>query len=151
MAFVEISVESARMARGPYRPKSKEVKAPRSVRPEPRPAPTEPVDEELGDAPTKLAEWRIHRGMTQAQLSARSGVSESVISTIEGGGGYSNESLGRLARALGCTKGDILSYGPNDRPPDAIAEQIKRLNDDGRRLLGDMLEALVARHSAGKR
>jgi len=49
-----------------------------------------------------VATWRKLRGLTQAQLADRSGVSRDTLGRLEGGdGGVSVENLLRVLRALG--------------------------------------------------
>ena len=49
-----------------------------------------------------LTAWRKYRGLTQAQLATRAGLSQVWVSRIEAGGGYgSRATRGKLAEALG--------------------------------------------------
>jgi DNA-binding XRE family transcriptional regulator len=55
----------------------------------------------LDEGLTSLAAWRRHRGLSQADLARRAGLSQVWISRIERGGGYgSRETRRRLAAAL---------------------------------------------------
>lgn len=61
-----------------------------------------PIRRALRDVADDIATWRKLRGLTQAQLADRSGVSRDTVSRLEGGdGGISLENLLRVLRALG--------------------------------------------------
>lgn len=56
------------------------------------------IDQDL----TALAAWRRYKGLSQAELARRTGLSQVWIGRIEAGGGYgSAEARAKLARALG--------------------------------------------------
>lgn len=60
------------------------------------------VGRALRDVATHVAAWRKLRGLTQAQLADRSGVSRDTLARLEGGdGGVSVENLLRIVRGLG--------------------------------------------------
>jgi transcriptional regulator with XRE-family HTH domain len=64
--------------------------------------PPPPVRRALRDVAGAIRGWRRLRGLTQAQLADRSGVSRDTITRLEGGdGGVSIETLLRVLRALG--------------------------------------------------
>jgi len=72
----------------------------RHARP-PRPVPP-PVRRALAHVAEDVAVWRKLRGLTQAQLADRAGVSRDTLVRLEGGdGGVSVEKLLRVLRALG--------------------------------------------------
>jgi transcriptional regulator with XRE-family HTH domain len=61
-----------------------------------------PVRRALGHVADDVAAWRKLRGVTQAQLADRAGVSRDTLVRLEGGdGGVSVENLLRILRALG--------------------------------------------------
>lgn len=65
------------------------------------PAPL-PVRRALQDISDSVSRWRRLRGLTQAQLAERAGVSRGVARRLEAGdGGVSVENLLRILRALG--------------------------------------------------
>jgi|ERR1700686_5691841 len=67
----------------------------------PRPVPL-PVRRALAHVAGDVAAWRKLRGLTQAQLADRAGVSRDTLGRLEGGdGGVSVENLLRVLRALG--------------------------------------------------
>src|SRR4249920_3619734 len=73
-----------------------------------------------------VSRWRKLRGLTQAQLADRSGVSRDTVSRLEGGdGGVSLENLLRVLRALG-----ILDSLP--RALDPYRSDVGRLRSDER-------------------
>ncbi len=60
------------------------------------------VSRALRDLADDVAVWRRLRGMTQAQLADRAGVSRDTVTRLEAGdGGVSTENLLRILRALG--------------------------------------------------
>lgn len=66
-----------------------------------RPVPL-PVRRALAHVAEDVAVWRKLRGLTQAQLADRAGVSRDTLARLEGGeGGVSLENLLRVLRALG--------------------------------------------------
>ena len=61
-----------------------------------------PIRRALAHVADDLTRWRKLRGLTQAQLADRAGVSRDTIARLEGGeGGVSLENLLRILRALG--------------------------------------------------
>lgn len=59
--------------------------------------------------PAELTKLREARGLSKNELSARTGLARSFITTLEqGGAAPSVESLGRIAYALGISPGEIL-------------------------------------------
>jgi len=67
----------------------------------PRPVPS-PVRRALAHVADDVAVWRKLRGLTQAQLADRAGVSRDTLVRLEGGdGGVSVENLLRILRSLG--------------------------------------------------
>lgn len=64
-----------------------------------------------------VREWRKHRRLTQEQLAEATGYTPSSISQLETGAqGYEEATLVKLAHALECKPGDLISG-----PPDEIA------------------------------
>jgi transcriptional regulator with XRE-family HTH domain len=71
-----------------------------------------------------IASWRKLRGVTQAQLAERAGVSRGVVRRLEAGeGGVSIENLLRILRALGIQ--ELLATAL-----DPLASDIGRLRSD---------------------
>lgn len=69
---------------------------------------------ELLDALSPLAFWRKRRGLTQAALAAKVGVSQAHIATIEGGTrGAGLPVMLRLAEALGVKVESLATRGPS--------------------------------------
>lgn len=61
-----------------------------------------PVRRALTELTGSLVAWRKLRGLTQAQVADRAGVSRDTVVRLEGGdGGVSTETLLRVLRALG--------------------------------------------------
>ena len=92
-----------------------------------------------------IREWRKHRDLTLEQLAEKVDMSPSAISQIEVGRmGYSRDSLERLADALACEPGDLLS-----RPPgrdDDVAALLANVPADERDRIIEAIKVLVARH-----
>jgi transcriptional regulator with XRE-family HTH domain len=62
-----------------------------------------------------LRAWREFRQMTQAELAAKVGTSDNVISLLESGGRRLSDTwLNKLAPALGTRPGFLLEFDPND-------------------------------------
>jgi transcriptional regulator with XRE-family HTH domain len=61
-----------------------------------------PIRRALAHVTDDVTRWRKLRGLTQAQLADRAGVSRDTLARLEGGeGGISLENLLRILRALG--------------------------------------------------
>lgn len=88
-------------------PNTDETLSERSKR-APRKRPPAAVVRSLSDIGSSLAAWRKLRGVTQAQLAARTGLTRPTIIRLEKGeGGVSLENLLLVLRALGL--GDVLA------------------------------------------
>jgi len=62
------------------------------------------------DAPTPLAFWRRHRGLTQAARAARAGIAQSSLAQAESGRrGLKVGTYARLAKVLGTRIEDLLA------------------------------------------
>lgn len=78
----------------------------------PRPQPAA-VHRALRAAADDLATWRKLRGLTQAQLADRAGISRDTLVRLErGDGGVSIEKLLRVLRALGILDGFVRALDP---------------------------------------
>lgn len=75
-----------------------------------------------------LKEWRTHRGLRQAQLAERSGVSQGLISQLENNAtDYSGKTLEALAEALQCDAADLIMRNPTDpEAPWSIWDTLKQ-------------------------
>jgi DNA-binding XRE family transcriptional regulator len=75
------------------------------------------TDAEVGDylaAPTAIAFWRKHRGLTQQQLADAIGVSQPYIALLENGQREAMGSVyGRLATALRVRADDLIPDSPD--------------------------------------
>lgn len=61
------------------------------------------------ELPAELAKLRKSRGLSKNELSARTGLARSFITTLEqGGAAPSTETLSRIAFVLGISPGEIL-------------------------------------------
>jgi transcriptional regulator with XRE-family HTH domain len=77
-----------------------------------------------------IREWRQFRGYTQERLANLVDMSVSSISQLERGQqGYTEESLAKLANALGCEPADLLSRDPN-APSDYLWRIISGMKPD---------------------
>lgn len=87
--------------------------------------PTPPaVRRALRDVADDLSTWRKLRGLTQAQLADRAGISPDTVARLErGDGGLSLENVLRMLRALG-----ILDSVPNALDP--YESDVGRLRSD---------------------
>ncbi len=65
--------------------------------------------------PTYIAQWRDHRGLTQAQLADRLEMTQSHLSMLENGKrGYTQETLEAVAHALQTDVASLLMRNPKD-------------------------------------
>ena len=104
-----------------------------------RPAPA-PVRRALREVATSIEGWRKLRGLTQAQLAERAGVSRYMILRLEkGDSGVTMENLFRVLRALGVLDGVPRAIDPYEsdvgrlRADEQLPERVrpKRLRGDG--------------------
>lgn len=74
----------------------------RKIPPPPRSKSPVPVRRALKEITDSLVAWRKLRGLTQAQVADRAGISRDTVVRLEAGeGGVSTETLLRVLRALG--------------------------------------------------
>lgn len=84
----------------------------------------------------RLREARTSRGMSQATLAERAGLTSSYLGRLERGlSSPGIDLVERLAEALGMTAADLLPAAA--RPADAVAV----LREEARRVLNDVLES----------
>jgi transcriptional regulator with XRE-family HTH domain len=89
-----------------------------------------------------LREWREHRGLSVEKLATLSGVSPGQISVLENGkAGYSSESLEKLAKALDCEPGDILSTNP--KAGGALIRAFRGASDSERLQIEAVIRAIL--------
>lgn len=92
----------------------------------------------------KLAEWRTFRGWTVEELAERSGLSTGTISGIERGDvGFSEESILALARAIGCTVGELFDVDPNETA--GFWQTWSKMTQDERQWASRMIETMPKR------
>lgn len=105
-----------------------------------RPAPA-PVRRALKEVASSIEAWRKLRGLTQAQLAERAGVSRFMILRLENGdSGITMENLFRVLRALGVLDGIPRAIDPYEsdigrlRADEQLPERVRpRQLKDGRR------------------
>lgn len=69
--------------------------------------------DQLGTGGIRLRQHRLHRGWTMEITAEKAGLSTGSIGEIEGGhGGYSPETLQKLANAFGITVGELFDVDP---------------------------------------
>jgi transcriptional regulator with XRE-family HTH domain len=91
-----------------------------------------------------VKELRIDGNLTVAELAERSGLSTGQVSDIENGtGGFSPESLYRLARALGVSRRALLPKDPWDRTRDDIWPFWEAANSSQRSQLTSIAKTIV--------
>jgi transcriptional regulator with XRE-family HTH domain len=87
-------------------------------------------DEVVRRFAARLRQVRTGRGMTQAELAARAGVSVAYVGRLERGRAAPGIDLvARLAHALGATPGSLLPDGPPADGPAVLRTQARRLFD----------------------
>lgn len=95
-------------------------------------------------ARTYLKEWREHRGLTQQKLAELAEYSVGMISQIESRQAHpSGDSLKRLAVALGCEPGDIVSRPPSQMSRAPILAAWERATPEQRQQLLNMADIIV--------
>lgn len=118
----------------------------------------------------KLKELRALNGLSQTELTKRTGVKQSIISAIESNtsDGYSFKTMKLLADALGVTVLDIEEFAAKIREEETekfptwseeeLAEVLTRLenkptrsNEEARAIFADFREALKNKYSSGVR
>lgn len=73
---------------------------------------------------------RLRKGLTQAQVAERAEVTDKFVSRVETvGENLSLHSIGALARALGCSAGDLLPSTPTEAASSKPAVEVKALVD----------------------
>lgn len=99
-----------------------------------------------------IAEWRLYRELTQAELAAEVGVSQSNINQIEHGKtAYTQQSLEKIARALRTHPADLIATDPlrpaeeDDGSPflDEVHSLLTSLSPLSRKLVRDFLKLLL--------
>lgn len=93
-----------------------------------------------------LKEWRVYRNLTQEALADRVGMSVSNISQLERGlQGYSMDGLERLADALMCDPGQLLTVDPTD--DDAIWSLWERAQPGEREVIKGVAKSIVTKRA----
>jgi transcriptional regulator with XRE-family HTH domain len=114
------------------------VQKPRTqVRPPRRPSPA--VQRALRGILEDIVVWRKLRGLTQAQLADRAGISVNTLRRLEGGdGGVAFESVLRILRALGVLDGLERALDPYEtdvgrmRSDEQLPQRVRPKNLSGR-------------------
>lgn len=105
-----------------------------------------------------IAEWRLYRELTQADLAAEVGVSQSNINQIEHGKtAYTQQSLEKIARALRTHPADLITMDPlhpadeDEGSPflDEVHSLLSSLTPLSRKLARDFLKSLVEYERVG--
>ena len=66
--------------------------------------------------PTHIRAWRKERGMTMVELALKAGMQQGHLSKLERGVmPYTQQSLERVAEALGVTPGALIDLAPPER------------------------------------
>ena len=102
--------------------------------------------------PTFLKQWRTHRKLTQEELAAKADLTAPGISQLENGKqGFTDDSLARLAKALGCTPAEILAHDPTREdsfwPLLQIAESLQGID---RRRVRAIIQAALDQFSVSR-
>ena len=93
--------------------------------------------------PHFIKEWRIDRGLTQAQIAEAMGISRSYYTMIERGDRrYDQPFLEAAAVALKCTIGDLVSRKPGDR--ESIDAMLESVPDDSRARIEAAVRAMLS-------
>jgi transcriptional regulator with XRE-family HTH domain len=94
-----------------------------------------------------IAEWRMFRGFkTQLELARAAGMTRPTVSRLETGAiSYSHHQLEKLARVLGCSKGDLISTDPNLMG--SVFQIYERIPEKDRQHALDVLQTFAVRRS----
>jgi transcriptional regulator with XRE-family HTH domain len=112
-----------------------------------------PTDQPAGAGfPSRLAEIRKERGMTQQTLAERVGIHVVQLRRYESGGSQPTlDVIRHLAVALSVSA-DMLLFGKDERGPDADLrfqfEAVSQFDDDDRKAARAVLDGLILRHQA---
>lgn len=108
-----------------------------------------------------IKEWRMYHELTQAQLAAAIGVSQSNINHIENGKtAYTQTSLEKIAKALNVHPIDLLATDPfypvieeEERSPfmDEVRGLLSSMSPLSRKLARDFLKSLVEYERTGRK
>ena len=97
-----------------------------------------------------IREWRLHRGLTMADLAERMGASRAIVSRVERGEQrYNQDLLERAAAALGVTPVDLLVRDPALAAEDIYAVWAE-LEPEKREIALTVLRALLDRGGGGR-
>jgi transcriptional regulator with XRE-family HTH domain len=104
------------------------------------------------DFPERLATLRKARGLTQAQLADAVELHVAQIGRYENGTSQPTlDAIRRLATTLNVTA-DLLVFDTDERGPDddlrLAFEATRQLDDDERRTVRDVIEAILLKHDA---
>jgi transcriptional regulator with XRE-family HTH domain len=85
------------------------------------------------DVPNFIRAWRVHRGLTVAELSKKSGVSVQTINDLESGArDVAGKLLMPLADALDTSQGYLLDHDPGDVDPTPFVETVRAIPKERR-------------------
>ncbi len=73
------------------------------------------ADISLPEFGSRIARFRVHAGLTQAQLADQVGVGKRTVERLESGGSIQSASLLRILGVLGLQEG-LLALFPDDKP-----------------------------------
>jgi len=92
----------------------------------------EPEEEDEGEPPNHIREWREHASLSVAELAKKSGLGVQTINALESGEmDTSGKLLRALADALGTTQGNLLDHDPSDVDP-TIFQTVKAIPKERR-------------------
>lgn len=104
------------------------------------------------DFPQRLAELRKRHSLTQAQLAERIGMHVVQLRRYEAGSSQPTlDVIRKLATALQVSA-DMLLFGKDERGPDDDLrlqfEAVSRFDEDEKRVVRSLLEAMILKHEA---
>lgn len=89
-----------------------------------------------------IREWRLHRGLKQAELADRAGTTEPTISRLESGKiAYTQKMIEALAQALETSPGALIGHNP-EHGADVI-DMMSRADLDQRRTISRVAEDIL--------
>ncbi len=96
---------------------------------------------------TYLKEWRKFRGLSQEAMAERVEIDRTTYNRIERGVlPYNQDTLERMAHAIGCDAADLLAVNPLETdPPRLVWNRLRKAHPDIQNQAFDVLEALLKR------
>lgn len=101
----------------------------------------EPEPAQEREVPNYIRAWRVHRGLTVAELAKKSRISAQTINDLETGArDVAGKLLAPLADALDTTQGRLLDDDPGDVDPTPFVDTVRAIPKERRRQALEILK-----------